>query len=97
MIRGGVSSTPGDVLAAYNIASSTSLLVQVCHSVTESRDSVFKSASPVECFGVRSACFKASLFSLLDVASSPSAFWIGGVSSKVGHFIATKSFLHLVR
>ena len=73
MIRGGVSSTPGDVLAAYNIASSTSLLVQVCHSVTESRDSVYKSANPVECFGVRSACFKAS-FLFVGCSKQPVGF-----------------------
>ena len=29
MIRGGVSSTPGDVLPVYNVTSSTSLLVQM--------------------------------------------------------------------
>ena len=47
MTRGGASSTLGDVLPACNIASSTSLLEHVCHSMVQSRDSMSKSASPV--------------------------------------------------
>ncbi len=81
MITGGALSTPEDVLLACNIAFPTSLLEHVCHSIIQSLDSMSKSASQVvEPFleickvGVRKACFNASLFSFLDVASSPLVF-----------------------
>ncbi len=81
IIKSGALSTPRYLLHACNIASSTSLLEHVYHFVIQSLDSMSNSARPVvELFlkifevGLRMACFNASLFPLLDVASSPSVF-----------------------